>query len=71
MPDSSELFRWLSQEKTMVSFQMRLDRLYLLDKLVKSGEFKSRSHAIVTAIEDLLRQYYPELHSELEVNSNV
>ena len=59
----NSVLRWLRKQGTMVSFKITLDRLYLLDELVEKGEFKNRSQAILTAIDELLRKYYPELES--------
>ena len=60
MPDPSVL-KWLRKQRTNFSFSTTMDRIFLIDQLVEQGEFKNRSKAIEAAIDQLLRQHYPEL----------
>ena len=62
MPNNSVL-RWLRNQNTTTTIRITLDRLYLIDELIKQGEFKNRSRTIEQAIDELLKKYYPELES--------
>ena len=64
MEVTNTVLKWLSKQGTIVSFKIPLDKLYLLDRLVEKGQFKSRTQAILTAIDELLSQYYPEHYTE-------
>ena len=59
MLDPSVL-KWLRKQRTNFSFSTTMDRIFLIDQLVEQGEFKNRSKAIEAAIDELLKQYYPE-----------
>jgi len=59
----NSVLKWLRNQNTTTTIRITLDRLYLIDELIKQGEFKSRSRAIEQAIDELLREYYPELEN--------
>ncbi len=44
----------------VISVAVRLDDMKLVDKLVKQGKFRSRSHAIDAAIDSLKEKYVLE-----------
>jgi len=64
----STVLEWLRNQHTTVTFRTSLDRLYLLDELVKSGEFRSRTQAILKAIDSMLEEYFP-YRAEEEVSA--
>ena len=59
----NSLLKWLRNQNTTTTIRITLDRLYLIDELIKQGEFKNRSRAIEQAIDELLKKYYPELEN--------
>ena len=52
-----KLRKILRKQRTIIHISISTDRVVLLDMLVEKGVFKSRSEAIVKAIDDLLAKY--------------
>jgi len=65
----NSVLRWLRNQNTTTTIRITLDRLYLIDELIKQGEFKNRNQAILTAIDELLRKYYPEMQESVKLGN--
>lgn len=59
------VLKWLRKQRTNISISITMDRLYLIDELVESKEFKNRSFAVMKAIDLLLKQYYPDYNEDV------
>ncbi len=62
--DTKKLLAKLSKQSTVINFRVSLDRVILLEELVERGVFPNKNQALVSALDDLLSQYFPELYSD-------